>query len=83
MGLERHTVGHALQYAANDLQLAFVAVSYTHLAQPDAGDPGTALRGGDHSGHGPRVGRHINRGQYCHDAGPVSYTHLDVYKRQG
>ena len=26
--------------------------------------------------------RYENYENYCHGAGPVSYTHLDVYKRQ-
>ena len=58
-------------------------VSYTHLGsavQPGAGRPGNChalLHGRFRAAH---RGGHVGR-RAC-GAGPVSYTHLDVYKRQ-
>ena len=69
-----------------------VAVSYTHLDvykrqahQRAAGQPRFVLQ---YPGPGPAAAPHRHAGadgggHDARDAEPVSYTHLDVYKRQG
>ena len=53
-----------------------IPVSYTHLVGVQTGSSGIGSGGGDHH---PAKHRKLRRAVYL----PVSYTHLDVYKRQG
>ena len=86
---DRLVIEKMLKVGDSKAKIAEAPVSYTHLDVYKRQDIVLGARKGHHGAHSkPRSGLFILAGRGCLPAaggrrgGPVSYTHLDVYKRQ-
>ena len=88
---DRAFCGHDLQHFLDVARIAWTVLLERGVAAPhadvipedDAADGGAMVVDAAADAHCPKVARDVvYAAALLHDMGPVSYTHLDVYKRQ-